>query len=347
MPIPGVDFPKSEEQFRAWFQDDDACLDYLDWLRWGNSLVCTSCGIVNKPRPVSGRIWRCSSCTAKVSRTTGTIFQDTRTPMTIWFAAAWEFCMDKGGVSALTLKRRLNLGSYETAWTMLHRYRSAMALAGIYKLKGTVEVDETFLGGVRPGVRGRGALGKVLVIIAVERQNPKGYGRARMKVIPDATAGTIKQILLDNIEVGSTVITDGHRAYPIATKGIYIHQAHAIKPSGKPAHTILPAVHRVASLLKRWFLGTYQGSFGHDHLDAYLSEFTFRWNRRKSRYRGLIFYRLMTLAVQAPSLTYDQIVKKHQPKSVAPVPPTTKKVRSNSLSIPEATRPWRESTPTP
>lgn len=347
MAKPGIDFPRSEQEFRAWFQDDNACLDYLDWLRWGNALVCTSCGIINPPRAVSGRVWRCSTCTAKVSRTTGTIFQDTRTPMTMWFQAAWEFCMDKGGVSALTLKRRLGLGSYETAWAMLHRYRSAMMLSGVDKLSGTVEVDETFLGGVRPGKRGRGALGKVMVIIAVELKDPRGYGRTRMRVIPNARGETIKQFLLDNVELGSTIVSDGHRSYPPATRGNYTHVAHAVKPSGKQAHTMLPAVHRVASLLKRWFLGTYQGSFGHDHLDAYLAEFTFRWNRRRSPDRGLLFYRLMSLAVQAPPLHYDDIVKNPQPNPSPPTPPANKKVRPNSLSIPAPVRPWRASTPTP
>lgn len=267
--------------------------------------------------------------------------------MTIWFQAAWEFCVDKGGVSALTLKRRLNLGSYETAWTMLHRYRSAMMLSGVDKLSGTVEVDETFLGGVRSGARGRGALGKVLAIIAVERHDPKGFGRTRMRVIPDAKAETIKQFLLDNVEPGSTIVTDGHQSYPPATRGIYTHQAHAAKPSGKQAHTMRQAVHRVASLLKRWFLGTYQGSYHRDHLDAYLAEFTFRWNRRKSPDRGLLFYRVMRLAVIAPPLHYDDIVKNPKSRPTPPTPPATKKVRPSSLSIPAPQRPWRNSTPTP
>ena len=339
-------YPKTILELEKKFSTESACVQYLSAIRWAEGFKCPKCGKSKYWQMVNG-LFMCVSCHHQTSVKAGTIYQDSRIELQIWFRAAWWLIGQKNGCSAKGLQRVLGLGSYETAWTMLHRYRSAMALAGIDKLKGTVEVDETFLGGVRSGVRGRGALGKVMVIIAVERQNPKGYGRTRMQVIPDATAGTIKQFLLHNIEAGSTVITDGHRAYPVATRGIYIHQAHAIKPSGKPAHTTLPAVHRVASLLKRWFLGTYQGSFSHDHLDAYLTEFTFRWNRRKSRDRGLIFYRLMSLAVQAPPLTYDQMVRNHQPKPQAPVPPKIKKVRSNSLSIPDATRPWRKSTPTP
>jgi len=240
---------------------------------------------------------------------------------------------------------------------MLHRYRSAMVLSGMDKLSGIVEVDEVFLGGVRAGPRGRGALGKVLVMIAVARHDPKGFGRTRMRVIPDARAETIKQFLLDCVESGSTIVTDGHQSYPGATQGIYTHEAHAVKPSGKRAHTMVPAVHRVASLLKRWFLGNYQGSHHRDHLDAYLAEFTFQWNRRKSPDRGLLFYRLMSLAVIAPPLRYDDIVKNPRAKPIPatryPLPatryplPATKRVRPKSLSIPEPQRPWRTSTQAP
>jgi Transposase zinc-ribbon domain len=140
---------------RAWFRDDDACLDYLDWLRWAHGPVCSHCGCINCPRPMKGRWWRCSECDARVSRTAGTIFPDTRTPLTVWFAAAWEVTADKSGMSALAIQRRLELGSYQTAWTMLHRFRAATALAGQDLLTGTVEVDETVLGGPRAGPPGR------------------------------------------------------------------------------------------------------------------------------------------------------------------------------------------------
>ena len=181
MAVPGVHYPRSEREVRSWFVDDDACLDYLDWLRWGNVLACPHCGCVNAGRAVTGRQWRCAQCTARVSRTAGTIFQDTRTPLTVWFAAGWEMCADKGGVSAMALQRRLDMRSYQTAWTMLHRYRSAMMLAGTDLLTGLVEVDETLLGGVKPGPPGRGALGKTLLGVAVEVRPPRGYGRVRLR----------------------------------------------------------------------------------------------------------------------------------------------------------------------
>jgi len=220
----------------------------------------------------TGRVWRCGGCRKRVSRTAGTIFQDTRTPLTVWFAAGWYMTADPGGVSALTMQKLLGLGSYQTAWTMLHRYRTAMVRPGREVLTGRVEVDETFLGGERPGVRGRGALGKTLVVIAVELREPRGYGRARMSIIPNAEAKTLRKFLITTVEPGSTVVTDGWSAYPKACRDWFAHEPHPVSGSGHEAHELLPAVHRVASLFKRWMLGTHQGRVEVDHLPAYLEE---------------------------------------------------------------------------
>src|SRR5680860_1537721 len=154
-------------------------MDFLDWLRWPTGPVCPNCGRT-ATTVAAGRVWRCGGCRKRVSRTAGTIFQDTRTPLTVWFAAAWYMTADPGGVSALTMQKLLGLGSYQTAWAMLHRYRTAMVRPGREVLNGRVEVDETFIGGEEPGPRGRGALGKTLVVIAVELREPRGYGRARL-----------------------------------------------------------------------------------------------------------------------------------------------------------------------
>jgi len=198
----------------AWFPDCEACMDYLDWLRWP---VCPGCGRA-ATAVTTGRVWRCGGCRKRVSRTAGAIFQDTRTPLTVWFAAGWYMTADPGGVSALTMQKLLGLGSYQTAWTMLHRYRTAMVQPGREVLTGRVEVDETFLGGERPGVRGRGALGKTLVVLAVELREPRGYGRARMSIIPNAEAKTLRKSLITTLEPGSTVVTDGWSAYPKACR---------------------------------------------------------------------------------------------------------------------------------
>lgn len=347
----GAHYPRSEREMRSWFQTDDDCLNYLDWLRWGDILACPHCGVIHSPditRTMTGRRWRCPECDIRVSRTAGTIFQDTRTPLTLWFAAAWELCADKNGVSAMALKRRLELGSYQTAWTMLHCYRSAMTLAGQDLLTGDVEVDETFLGGPRSGPTGRGALNKVMLGVAVELLNPKGSGRVRLRVLPNARGATLRTFLIDTVTpAGSTIITDGWRGYPPATQGLYTHKAYPVSGSGMQAHQLLSAVHRVASLFKRWMLGTHQGSVSEDHIDAYLAEFTFRFNRRKSTDRGLLFYRLMTYAAQADPLTYNDLVVFPKAKKIKPTAPTGLRPPAQSLAITPTLQPWRNEVPTP
>jgi len=344
MPRAGVHYPGNYAEMLAWFSDDAACRDYLDWLRWPAGFSCPSCGC--------GASWevrraerRCTRCRRKVSRTAGSIFQDTRTPLTVWFAAAWQLTTQKNGISALGLKRVLGLGSYQTAWAMLHRYRRAMIRPGRERLIGDVEVDESSFGGVRPGKRGRGAAGKVLVAIAVERRSPKGFGRTRMQIIPDATAAILRGFLVENVEPGATVISDGLGSYPGACSEDYRHQPFNVHASGLPAHVPLPAVHRVASLAKRWLLGTHQGAVEGDHLQAYLNEFCFRFNRRYSRARGMLFYRLMQLAVGASPLTYRDLVVHPRPKRCRPTAPTGPRPLPASLASPPADRPWRKANP--
>jgi transposase-like protein len=251
----------------------------------------------------------------------------------------------KNGISALGLKRVLGLGSYQTAWAMLHRYRSAMVRPGRERLNGDVEVDESSFGGVKPGKRGRGAAGKVLVAIAVEQHSPKGFGRARMQVITDATSETLRKFLQENVEPGAVVISDGLGSYPGACGEDYMHKPFNVRASGLPAHVPLPGVHRVASLAKRWLLGTHQGAVEGDHLQAYLNEFCFRFNRRHSRARGMLFYRLMQLAVGAPPLTYQDLVVSSRAKRRRPTAPTGPRPQPDSLALPPAGRPWRQISP--
>lgn len=340
MPRAGLHYPASYADFRAWFPDDAACLDYLDWLRWPDGFVCPHCHC-ERGWEMKGNMWRCSDCRRRVSRTAGTIFQDTRTPLTVWFAAAWFLTTQKNGVSALGLKRVLGLGSYQTAWAMLHRFRTAMVRPGRERLTGDVEVDETFFGGVKSGKRGRGAAGKVEVAIAVEQRSPKGYGRIRIAVIPNAQAPALRAFLLDHVEPGSVVLSDGLKSYPGAVGDDYSHKPFNVAKSGLPAHVPLPGVHRVASLAKRWFLGTHQGAIESDHLQAYLNEFCFRFNRRHSRSRGLLFFRLIQLSAAAPPVTYRQLVVNPKPKRVRPTAPPAPGTHPGTLALPPAGRPWR------
>jgi transposase-like protein len=262
--------------------------------------------------------------------------------LTIWFAAAWQMTSQKHGISALGLKRTLGIGSEQTAWAMLHRYRSAMVRPGRERLNGIVEVDETFLGGPEPGVRGRGAQGKVMVEVAVE-QDGRALGRCRLQVIPDVAGPTLRAFMLDHVEPGSIVITDGLASYRPACGDYYTHQPEPIGPSGQQAHELLPGVHRVASLVQRWLLGTHQGGVKPGHMQAYLDEFTFRFNRRRSRARGMLFYRLLEQAVQAPPRTYRSLVVDPGSGRRNPSPPPPdKRVRPASLDGDPVDRPWHQ-----
>jgi transposase-like protein len=340
LPKRGTDYPGSYADLLAWFSDDAACLDYLDWLRWQRGFVCPHCGDTRSWRLPDGRR-SCGGCSRRVSATAGTIFHRTRTPLTVWFAAAWHLTSQKNGISALGLQRVLGLGSYQTAWTMLHRYRTAMVRPGRVRLRGTVEVDESVFGGARSGRPGRGALGKTLVGIAVERYDPKGFGRCRLAVLPNASAPSLRAFLLANVEPGSTLITDAWVSYPPATMSHYTHVPINIAASGVPAHVPLPAVHRVASLAKRWILGTHQGATEADHFQAYLDEFAFRFNRRKSDTRGMLFFRLLEGAVATKPLTYARLVANAQSKPITPTPPATRRVAPDSLVRAVPARPWR------
>lgn len=341
MPSRGIDYPGSYAELQAWFLHDDACMDYLDWLRWPDGVKCPDCGR-SPARPAAGRVWRCGGCRKRVSRTAGTIFQDSRTPLSVWFAAGWYMTADPGGVAALTLQKLLGLGSYQTAWAMLHRYRSAMVPARRDVLRGRVEVDETFIGEERPGVPRRGALGKTLVVIAVELVQPKGHGRVRTSVVPDASAPTLRTFLMNNVEPGSTVVTDGWSAYPSACAGWFSHDLHpAAAGSGQHAQELLPTVHRVAELSQRWLVGTHQGSVAAEHLQAYLDEFCFRFNQRHSRARGLLFYRLLQSAARAQPLTYRDLVVDPRPKKVRPAGVGGPRNKPPTLVETPLDRPWR------
>ena len=250
-PRAGSDYPASYGDLLAWFPDDAACLDYLDWLRWPDGFVCPRCG----PAVVSygDSRWFCSSCARRASATAGTIFHGTRTPLTVWFAAAWHMTSEKNGISALGLKRQLGIGSEQTAWAMLHRYRTAMVRRGRDRLSGSVEVDETVLGSPEPGKPGRGALGKTLVQVGGERTG-RSFGRCRLQVIEDASAEVLRRFLLDHVEPGSTVVSDGWGSYPSACGDDYVHERYVVSGSGSKAHEVLTGVHLAASLAKRWLM---------------------------------------------------------------------------------------------
>lgn len=288
------------------FPDDAACSAYLELLRWPQGFTCPTCGRVGPAwRQTRGRLV-CPGCRHQTSVTTRTILEKTRSPLTTWFEAAWHLTTAKNGLSAKTLERTLGV-SYRTAWTMLHRFRVAMVRAERGLLAGTVEVDETLVGGVeRGGKRGRGT-DKEVVVVAVEILEPRGFGRLRLRRIPDASGERLVPFVCDVVSVGSRVHTDGWKGYNALCRRGYEHLVTNISASGDPAHVTMPGVHRVASLLKRWILGTHQGSVMPEHLQAYLEEFTFRFNRRSSKSRGLVFRRLVEQMIATGPITADDL----------------------------------------
>jgi len=307
-PIAGRHYPKTYADFASWFSDDHACRAYLEWLRWPSGFVCPGCGALGEPYRASRNRLVCSSCRGETTVTTGTIFERTQKPLTMWFVTAWEIVSQKNGLSALALNDAIGVGTYEAAWTMLHKYRSVMVRPDRDRLSGDVEVDETYVGGGEEGVRGRETKTKSIVAIAVEVRRPRGFGRARLRRVPDVSGTSLVSFVCDVVEPGSVVLTDGWRGYHgIGSRG-YTHGKTVLSSTNDPAHVAMPAVHRVASLLKRWLLGTHQGSVRPEHLQAYLEEFTFRFNRRTSRSRGLLFYRLLEQAVTANPLPWADIV---------------------------------------
>ena len=281
------------QEFQDSFAREERCREYLLRLRWPEGFRCPRCG--------NDRVWqnarllfRCTKCDLETSITAGTLFQDTRKPLRLWFQAMWYVTNQKQGVNALGLQRLLGLGSYRTAWTWLHKLRRAMVRPGRDRLSGTVEVDETFVGGPQPGKRGRGAEGKALVLVAAQ-QDGQRIGRIRLRRITDASGPTLQAAIKGLIAPESRVRTDAWAGYSGLEAGGYSHEV--VRQAITVGDNLLPLANRVASLLKRWLLGTHQGAVRPSHLDYYRDEFTFRFNRRTSRSRGKLFYRLVQQAL--------------------------------------------------
>jgi len=306
-PVPGVDYPRTLVEFEEWFFSEEACLQYLRRLRWRYGFRCPGCG-GEKAWPTSRGELRCAACQRQTSPTSGTIFQGTTKPLRLWFRAMWHITNQKFGASALGLQRVLGFGSYQTAWAWLHKMRRAMVRPGREKLSGLVEVDETYVGGLEEAVHGRHTEKKAIVVIAVEIHVPMGFGRVRLGRVPDVSAESLVQFVRGAVEPGSVVHTDGWRGYDDLPKWGYVHKKTVLSSSPEPAHVVMPGVHRIAALLKRWLLGTHQGAASARHLDYYLDEYTFRFNRRTSRSRGLLFYRLLEQAVQTDPTSYANMI---------------------------------------
>lgn len=293
-------------EFESRFCSEEACVEYLRKMRWPDGFVCPSCG--GRKAWETGRVLlHCADCGHQVSVTAGTVFQGTRKPLQVWFRAMWWITSQKNGASAKNLQQNLGLGSCQTAWAWLHKLRRAMVRPGRDRLSGLVEVDETYVGG-REAVPGRAAEDKTLVVIGVERKG-RALGRTRMAVVSDASRDQLCGFVQASVERGTTVRTDGWQGYRDLKNRGYVHDRILQQHSSEEPSELLPGVHRIASLLKRWLLGTHQGAVSRAHLPYYLDEFTFRFNRRTSKARGKLFYRLLEQAVAVDPAPYKTLIR--------------------------------------
>ena len=293
-------------EFLDRFGTDDACLEYLRAVRWPEGFKCPVCGSRDGWMTARGTMY-CRQCDRQTSLTAGTILHNSRTPIRKWFVGVWLLCTQKTGVSAKTLQRELRIG-YKTAWLILQKLRGAMVRADRGPLSKMVEVDETHVGGEESGVTGRQLVGKSLVAIAVELDGKK-VGRIRLRQIPDASGRSLVGFISDYVEKGAMVHTDDWNGYNGVKAAGYVHSVTPVRGDSERALKYFPHVHLVASLLKRWLSATHQGGVQKQHLQGYLDEFVFRFNRRRSRHVGKIFHRLVEQLVVHKAKSYNEIVE--------------------------------------
>jgi transposase-like protein len=319
-PAAGTDYPGTWQEFERWFPDDSACADFLERVRWPNGFRCPGCGKARAWR-IAGGLWMCSGCGLKTSVTAGTIFHRSRLPLRTWFAAMWFICAQKNGVSAMGLHRILGFGSYQTAWAWMHKLRRAMVRPDRDLLGGpgvVVEMDCTFIGGRSQGKSGPRDLNKEEVVIAVERRQPRGLGRTRLASIDSRQRkAEIFDFAKANLAPDSLLYTDGDKLYQNLDRELDItHEALVLYHADDRPDHLLPGVHRVASLLKRWLAGTLHNGTSTAQLGYYLDEFTFRFNRRNSYRRGLLWYRLLQQAVSTEPHPYRDLIANRTPHNI-------------------------------
>jgi transposase-like protein len=306
------DLPRDLPGFLARFGTDEQCRDYLIRARWPEGFCCAACGH-GRCHALRARLaLECAACGKQHSYMAGTIFEQTKTGLARWFLAIWLVTSSKGGISAVELKRQMGFGSYQTAWSWLHKIRRAMVRPGRTPLALRVEADETYVGASKPGRPGRGAAGKTLVAGAVESGRGKArgrrLGRLRLAVVPDASANSLEGFLAGAVARPAAVATDGWSGYGRLGEAGYAHEPINLAASWGDAALRLPAIHLVFGLAKRWLLGTHHGAVRPKHLQAYLEEYVFRFNRRTANSIAHRFARLIEHAVQTPPLTYRDIV---------------------------------------
>ena len=306
------DLPQDLPTFIERFGTDETCRDYLFRQRWPEGFRCRACGRGEAWALARRNIYECAACGQQHSLLKGTIFEQTKTGLAKWFLAIYLVTSSKGGIAATELQRQMGFGSYQTAWSWLHKIRKAMVRPDRQPLSDRVEADETYLGAAKPGWPGRGAAGKALVAGAVEagRGKAKGrrLGRLRLARLPDAGATSLEGFLAANVAKPAAVATDGWAGYAGLSAEGYRHEPVNLSASWGDAVLRLPAIHLVFGLAKRWLLGTHHGAVGTKHLPAYLDEYVFRFNRRTAKRISHGFARLVEQAVHTKPITYRGII---------------------------------------
>lgn len=297
-PVRGRHYPSNQPQFEDWFSSETRARAYIEAVRFRETMACPLCGTLELSASGQQRWW-CSSCRRHVSLTTGTVMQGTRVPLRTWLAVCWHMTQSKPGISATSIAAMYGM-PYNSAWTLLQKIRSGMDQSTRGKLSGDIEIDETWVGGREEGGLGKGSDRKSVVLVACEVLNGgTKMGRIRMERALGPSAIDIMPFIERHIEPGSVLYSDGNDAYVVALNRLAKQGLHykldqtVIFGNPAPTASLLMHVHRAISLMKRWLLGTYQGGVQAQHLDAYLDEFVFRFNRRSSASRGLLFYRLI------------------------------------------------------
>lgn len=314
-------FPHSLPEFQRLFPDEAACAEYLERARWKDGFVCPHCAVADKPRYVSTRlkVLRCRHCRRDTSLTAGTVMERTHTPLSVWFWGAYLLASQTPGMSAVQFQRQLGLSCYETAFQILHKLRVGMVRPDQDRIGGkpdeTVEADETWVGGRTRG-KGRGVHDMVLVACAVEvrqrkrtgslnkRKTGRYAGRVRLSVVPDRSAKSLVGFIESAVAPGATIITDDWSSYATLGKRGYLHTAVAERGDMEVAETFLPIIHLVFSNLKTWLRGTHHG-VSPQHLQVYLNEFTFRFNRRFYPFNA--FRSLLGIAGDVTAPTYADL----------------------------------------
>lgn len=302
------DLPRTLHDFEAQFASEQACVEYMRKKKWPNGFSCSKCGGEASWRV--GRVDECAACGHQESVTAGTMFHRTHKPLRLWFRAISLWVASKRGLSAKELSWQLGV-HYETAWTWCHKFRACVGVAfGTERLKGVVELDETYVGGTDDKAhKGRSLAGRKALVGGAVEVREDAMGRVRLEQLRAADADNLEEFAVRNIEQEAVARTDGLSAYAGLPDVGIAHQRNVIGKAPKLATKLLPHIHKVFSLFKRTVLGTFHGSVSHKHLPAYLDEFEFRFNRRNSGSRWLLFDRILTVAPRVLPPTMAQLTQ--------------------------------------